>query len=109
MDAKLFPLAKGKPHYKVRVRRLPIHDSITVYRENNLKIEVRANEGNHIRPHFHVKVKHQEASIALDNFEVLAGGLDNKYMKTVLNWAKANEDLLKKIWEQFHGTIVQVA
>ena len=109
LDTNLFPSGKKKPQYKVRVRRIPIHDSIAVYRNNNLKVEVRADEGNHTRPHFHVKVKQQEVSIALDNFEVLAGSLEKKYMKSVLAWAEDNVELLKTTWEQFHGAVVQVA
>lgn len=79
-----------------------------MYRNNNLKVEVRADEGNHTRPHFHVKVKQQEVSIALDNFKVLAGGLDKKYMKSVLAWAEDNVELLKTTWERFHGAVVRV-
>lgn len=108
LDTELFPPSIIKPRYMVRVRRLPIHDSITLHRDNNLKVEVRADEGNHVRPHFHVKVKQQEVSIALDNLEVLAGGLDKKYMKSVMAWAEDNVELLKCTWEQFHGAIVQV-
>lgn len=89
-------------------RRLFFHDLITVYSKNNLKVEIRANEGSHKRPHLHVKVKQQEVSIALNNFEVLAGDLDKKHMRFVLAWAKENMDLLKETWETFHGTSVQV-
>ncbi len=109
LDIVLFPSSQIKPYYNVRVIRHPAHDLITVYRSNNLKVEVRADEGNHTRPHFHVKVKQQEVSIALDNFEVLAGRLDKKYMKSVMIWAEENVELLKATWEQFHGTIVQIA
>ena len=109
LHTELFPSGKKKLQYRVRVRRLPIHDSIAVYRNNNLKVEVRADEGNHTRPHFHVKVQQQEVSIALDNFEVLAGSLEKKYMKSVLDWAEDNEELLRSTWERFHGAVVQVA
>lgn len=110
LDKTMFqePHIKTKPHYKVRVKRIPSHEAIAVYNSNNLKIEVRSKEGKHGRPHFHVKVKQEEVSIALDNFEVLAGGLGNKYMKTVLAWAEENISLLRATWEQFHGAIVQV-
>lgn len=109
LDNILFPSDKIKPCYKIRVgRRLFFHDLITVYSKNNLKVEIRANEGSHKRPHLHVKVKQQEVSIALNNFEVLAGDLDKKHMRFVLAWAKENMDLLKETWETFHGTSVQV-
>ena len=109
LDRELFP--DSKPHYKVHVRHLPYHDAVTIAKINNLKIEVREDEQNHGRPHFHVTLNknEQSVSIALDNFEVLAGGLDPKYMKTVMIWAMDNADFLRNAWQEFHGSAVQVA
>ena len=111
LDEALFPDEKQIRQYRVHVKRLPYRDAVVVYRskDNNLKVEVREKEGKHGRPHFHVKVKLQEVSIALDTYEILAGSIDNKYMKVVLAWAKDNNELLVGTWEKFHGSIVQVA
>lgn len=109
LDTRLFPSYKRyKYKYKAYIKKFPYIDSICVYRENYLKIEVREKEGNHNRPHFHARVKGQEVSIALDNYEILAGELDKKYLKIVLDWAADNYNILKSTWEEFHGAVVDV-
>lgn len=65
LDKELFPDLKRKPHYKVRMRHLSYHDAVTIKRINNLKIEVREDEQNHGRPHFHVTLNKNEKAARL--------------------------------------------
>jgi hypothetical protein len=46
----------------------------TISQFYGISISIRAREGNHHRPHFHVRYGEFEASIAMNNFEVLGGG-----------------------------------
>ena len=108
LDELLFP-ARKRPVYKVHIIKNSHPERITVHHHNNIKFEVRADEGNHVRPHFHVTLKNKSASISLDSFEVLSGELDNKTLKQVLLWAKENKDSLVNTWERFHGSIVEIS
>ncbi len=73
-----------------------------VKRLGEITLEIRAKEQNHPRPHFHVYVSGEDcASIALDNFEILAGNLSSKVRGKVLEWAKTNQGLLMNVWNEF--------
>lgn len=113
LDKDLYPEANTKTKYQISVKHLPYREARFTKHINNLKIEIRDDEKCHARPHFHVTLNHNEqsVSIALDNFEVLAGELDNKYMKVVLPWVQVNAELLNTAWELCHGKSkgVQVA
>ncbi len=113
LDRAIFQQYNSKLSYKAEEIRSNNFSDKTVYCQNNIKIEIRSKEGKHHRPHFHVSVKEQSASIALDNLldkvEVIAGELDKKYMKEVVKWAKENYALLMETWKQFHGSVVLVS
>lgn len=110
LDKELYPETKTNVDYQVSVKHLPYREARTIKRMHNLKIEIRDDEKCHARPHFHVTLNHNEqsVSIALDNFEILAGKLDKQYMKKVLSWAKENADLLNTTWELCHGKSKEV-
>jgi len=110
LDVLLYPESKIKPRYKAHLKRVIYSECITVYHTNNLKIEIRQNEGKHGRPHCHVTTSDgKSVSIALDNFEILKGDLEKKYIKNVMTWIMNNVGLLNATWESFHGRIVHVS
>ena len=88
LDELLFP-ARKRPNYTVHIRKSNNPERITVHHHNNIKFEVRAAEGNHVRPHFHVTVKDKSASISIDTFELLSGGIDNKTVYAAAKTARA--------------------
>lgn len=110
LDRDLYLETNNNTSYQIIVKHFPYREARTIKRMHNLKIEIRDDEKCHARPHFHVTLNHNEqsVSIALDNFEVLAGGLDNKYMKVVLPWAQENAELLNTTWELCHSKSKEV-
>ena len=109
---KALTASKKYSHYKIRV--LPLYISIptvqTVGRmNNNIKFEVRSNEGHHNVAHFHITVKGKgQGSYRIDNLEPIQTNLDSKTEKTVLEWADANRNLLVDTWNSFHGNRITV-
>ena len=70
-----------------------------VYKLGYTKVVINL-ENNHWRPHFHIKYKSErKASYAIDNFERLAGNLDKKYEKPILEWASHKQKSLILTWE----------
>ncbi len=70
-----------------------------LFRLEHTTVRMR-KEGNHSRPHFHIQYKNQySASYAVDNFEVLAGNVPEKYERPILDWAARNQKSLNITWE----------
>ena len=60
--------------------------------------EIRFNEGNHSRPHVHVHYKELEASISIEDLEVLAGEFPSKALKRAKNYISNNKTKLMNDW-----------
>ena len=108
LDESLFG-EKGN-EYKAHVKRVYSRELITVFRCNNIKVEIREKENGHNRPHFHISVRGAgDASYAIDTLDKIVGEIDSKTEKRVLIWAMENRELLKTTWESFHGSTVLVS
>jgi hypothetical protein len=74
-----------------------------LFRLEHTTVRMR-KEGNHSRPHFHIKYKNQySGSYAVDNFELLAGKVPAKYEKPILYWAARNQKSLMVTWEKLQA------
>lgn len=54
---------------------------------------------HHNLPHFHAKYAEYEASIRIDDGEVLAGELPRKQLRLVQAWLELHQDELLADWE----------
>ena len=64
-----------------------------------IEISIRTREANHPRAHFHAAYGEFEASIAMDDAEILAGWLPGRAMEMVLAWAGLHRAELRAAWE----------
>lgn len=100
-----------KRNYKVSLRKYPFADLVTIGRmNNNIKFEVRENEGHHNVAHFHVTIRGKgSASFRIDNLETIESDLSLSDEKEIRKWALRHRDLLIDTWNQFHGYRITVA
>jgi Domain of unknown function (DUF4160) len=54
---------------------------------------------HHNLPHFHAKYAESEASISIEDGEVLAGELPRKQLRLVQAWIELHRDELEADWE----------
>lgn len=54
----------------------------------------------HGRPHFHARYAEHDASIAIDDLEVLQGSLPQKTLALVREWAEVHRKELLANWER---------
>ena len=96
--------------YKAHVVHIPLVENKTTANINGYRIEIRSSrEEKHNYAHFHVvKGTDGQASIRIDTLEVLESSLPKKDLNKILNWAQDNQELLKKIWNGFHGYRITV-
>ncbi len=71
----------------------------TISQFYGISISIRVREGNHHRPHFHVRYGEFEASIAMNNFEVLGGRLPRRALELTLIWAALHQAELFAAWQ----------
>lgn len=55
---------------------------------------------DHEPPHFHARYGDQTALIAIDTFNVLAGGLPSRALGLVLEWASSHRGELLEDWKR---------
>jgi Domain of unknown function (DUF4160) len=60
---------------------------------DSVKIDIYSRE--HPPPHFHAIYVDYEALITIQDFEIYAGKLPKPQLNKVINWAKANQTLIK--------------
>jgi hypothetical protein len=72
----------------------------TIKRFANCRIEIRTRD--HLPPHFHVVIS--DGRNALVEIETLAmlGPIDPDEITAVLEWARANRDVLMEEWQKWH-------
>ena len=65
-----------------------------------VNVKVKMYQEHHNLPHVHIDIgkENHSASITIDNQRVLAGSIDKKYEKIVLNWIEKNKANLLIIW-----------
>ena len=105
LENRVAQLDEDGRKYKARVLRNPSFEIQTIKRINGYRIEIRSSrEDKHNYAHFHV-VKGTEgmASIRIDTLTVDKSSLPQKDLMKILEWAKANRDLLVNTWNVFHG------
>lgn len=56
--------------------------------------------GEHPPPHFHVQYGEQRATISIDAFDILEGGLPARARKLVHEWARLHQHELRENWER---------
>lgn len=54
----------------------------------------------HGRPHFHARYAEHDASIAIDNLDILQGSLPHKRLALVREWARLRRKELEANWER---------
>ncbi len=75
-----------------------------------MSLAIRTREPNHRRPHCHAAYPGQgnpeaEASVALDDFEVLANsGFDEADLSEIVLLVQRNRDLLMEKWNEIYGS-----
>lgn len=52
------------------------------------------------RPHFHARCGETEASVDIENFEVIAGKLPTRAQRLVSEWAAAHQEELRDNWKR---------
>ena len=59
------------------------------------------DESHHLgRPHFHATYADDEASIDIDDLEVIAGQLPPRALRLVTEWARAHQAELHENWDR---------
>ncbi len=66
----------------------------------NIIIRVYAND--HLPPHFHVIAPDFQALIEIETLSVLAGSLEGKARKSVMEWVSKNSNVIRKEWNRIN-------
>ncbi|WP_461210557.1 DUF4160 domain-containing protein [Desulfocurvus sp. DL9XJH121] len=72
----------------------------TITKQNNYRIEVRAND--HQPPHFHITAAEWAVVVSIETWEITRGNATPEARKAV-NEAKAYADVIYAVWKKFHG------
>lgn len=80
---------------------------ITLWKSNSFevpsigyKFEVRFDEQNHGRAHFHLSKGDEAASISIPDADILAGGLSKQ--GKAISWSLQNMEKIVDLWNRFH-------
>jgi hypothetical protein len=92
-------LKAGLPKAFPSCHTLPTPPMPTISRFYGITITLRAREQNHPRAHFHAEYGEFEASIAVDNFQILDGQLPRRAMELTIMWAALHRDELQANWD----------
>lgn len=68
-------------------------------------VKIKMYQENHNEPHVHVDIGrgYHDASISINTQQFLAGSIERKYEKKVLNWIEKNKDKLIIIWNNMQA------
>ena len=61
---------------------------------------IRVYANDHLPPHFHVITPDYEALVEIATLEILKGAIPARVRKPVMEWAKANIDVIKTEWNR---------
>lgn len=72
----------------------------SIWRDDGVEYFMNSKEsGSHNRPHVHIDYKHEkEASVAIDNGELLAGTIPKKILRVVQKRIEGNKEFLFECW-----------
>ncbi|MCB2012721.1 MAG: DUF4160 domain-containing protein [Geminicoccaceae bacterium] len=73
----------------------------TIHQSSNFKIAIFFRD--HPPPHFHVERVEGRAAVTIETLEIMAGDLSPRLLREPLHWAAENQDLLRSVWNEFHG------
>ncbi len=77
-----------------------------------VNVKVKMYQEHHNLPHVHIDIgkDNHSASIAIENQSVLAGSIEKKYEKTVLNWIEKNKANLLILWNNIQkGEVIDLS
>jgi hypothetical protein len=77
-----------------------------------VNVKVKMYKEQHNLPHVHIDIGkgNHSASIAIENQAVLAGSIEKKYEKTVLNWIEKNKTNLLIVWNTIQqGQVIDLS
>lgn len=66
----------------------------------NIVIRVYAND--HLPPHFHVISPDFQALVEIETLAVLAGSLEGRARKSVMEWVSQNRNVIKAEWNRIN-------
>lgn len=78
----------------------------TVYRMQGVRFEIRPAEMGHNVPHCHASYQGQNVSISLVDFSVLAGNIPKMKQGFAQGFVKANREVFKKFWNEYHDFVI---
>lgn len=90
-----------------------IYDPPLLAESQNIRVELR-KEKNHNRPHVHIikkgRNKSYDVSVALDNFDILAGEenlkhFDEKEFEAIADFISKNQDRFKEVYVKLRGDL----
>jgi hypothetical protein len=73
----------------------------TIVRLGNVRIVMFFND--HLPPHFHVMGAGVDAAIRIADLELMAGYIDPRTARIVVQWATQNRERLENLWSAIHG------
>jgi len=74
---------------------------LLIMKKSKVKIEIRERENNHKSPHIHISHSDKfDVSLSLPDFSVLAGSIDSKTKKYIMNVLMPKKNQLMKIWTE---------
>jgi hypothetical protein len=57
---------------------------------------------DHAPPHFHIiTVGDERVAVVIETLTVLAGSADGRDLTEALDWAKANQPTLRRLWREY--------
>jgi hypothetical protein len=62
-------------------------------------VRIEFYHAEHPPPHFHAIAGGEKVQIAIDDLRVLRGRMAPDRLRVVLEWARANEPLLRRAWD----------
>lgn len=72
----------------------------TIYRDGKTKISVYAD---HAPVHFHVRTPDGDSAVDLGTMAEIAGCANRKQLAKAIEWARANEALIRSEWDKLNG------
>ena len=74
---------------------------VTMYRGSRWKVAVYG--GDHGIPHFHIEGVEFRCSVAISTFDVIIGTAPASILREALEWARPNQALLMRTWQELNG------
>jgi hypothetical protein len=66
-------------------------------------IVVTMYTNDHAPPHFHAKYGEHKVLVEIETLEIYAGSLPGPQMRSVIEWARENQGMLRNRWAELNG------